>query len=155
GSWGRTFGTFEPEREEPAYGLVQPLRSFNPVRAQVQGFLDIARLALGARGVDRLRAVFEEPAWRPGGALEVPEVTRATARKYDPRPSPGLVAYLSANLVLAVIGTTALLFTEFTLDPPRQGALAAVLLLTLLGFGALLERRRWAVPLELARLLLA
>jgi hypothetical protein len=153
--WDRLFGTFEAEREEPVYGLVKPLRSFNPIRAQLQGFLDVARLALAARGADRVRAVFKDPAWRPGGPLEAPEVTRATARKYDPRPSPGLVAYLSANLVLAVIGTTALLFTEFTLDFPRQAALASLLLLTLLGFGGLLERRRWAVPVELARLVLA
>ena len=153
--WDRMFGTFEPEREEPVYGLTKPLRSFNPIRAQVQGFLDIAKLAAGARGLDRLRAVWKGPAWRPGGALEVPEVTRATVRKYDPRPSRALVAYPAANLVLAVIGTTALLFTELTLDLPRQAALAGLLLLTLLGFGALLERRRWAVPLELARLGLA
>src|SRR5712672_2067555 len=133
--WDRMFGTFEPEREEPVYGLVKPLRSFNPIRAQLQGFVDIATLALGARGADRARAVFKDPAWRPGGTLEPPQVTRATARKYDPRPSPGLVAYLSANLVLAVIGTTALLFTEFTLDLPRQAVLASLLILTLLGIG--------------------
>jgi sterol desaturase/sphingolipid hydroxylase (fatty acid hydroxylase superfamily) len=153
--WDRMFGTFEPEREEPVYGLVKPLRSFNPIRAQLQGFVDIATLSAGARGGDRVRAVFEDPAWRPGGPLEAPEVTRATARKYDPRPSPGVFAYLSANLMVAVIGTTALLFTEFTLDLPRQAALAFLLLLTLLGFGGLVERRRWAVPLELARLVLA
>src|SRR4051794_12900109 len=52
--WDRMFGTFEREREEPVYGLVKPLRSFNPIRAQLQGFVDIARLAAGARGVDRL-----------------------------------------------------------------------------------------------------
>jgi len=153
--WDRMFGTFEPEREEPVYGLVKPLRSFNPIRAQLQGFVDIAKLAAGARGVDRLHAIFKDPAWRPGGPLEIPEVTRASVCKYDPRPSRGLVAYLAANLVLAVIGTTALLFTQFTLDFPRQAALAALLLLTLLGFGALLERRRWAVPFEIARLLFA
>jgi len=153
--WDRLFGTFEPEREEPVYGLVKPLRSFNPIRAQVQAFADLAKLALSARGGDRLRALVEDPAWHPGGALEPPEVTRAAARKYDPRPSRGFMAYLAANLVLAVIGTTALLFTQFTLDLPRQGALAFLLLLTLLSFGGILERRRWAVPLELARIVLA
>jgi hypothetical protein len=153
--WDRLFGTFEDEREEPVYGLVKPLRSFNPIRAQVQAFADLAKLCFSSRGRDRFRALVADPAWRPGGALAPPEVTRASVRKYDPRPSRGLVAYLSANLVLAVVGTTALLFTQFTLDLPRQAALAFLLLLTLLAFGGILERRRWAVPLELGRLVLA
>ena len=38
---------------------------------------------------------------------------------------------------------------------PRQIALAALVLLTLLGFGGLMERRRWAPALELGRLGLA
>jgi hypothetical protein len=150
--WDRLFGTFEPEREEPVYGLVKPLRSFNPIRAQVQPFADLAKLVSGLRSGDRLRALVADPAWRPGGALDTPEVTGAAMRKYDPAPSRGVIAYLAANLVLAVIGTTALLFTQFTLDLPRQAALAFLLLLTLLSFGGFLERRRWAVPVELARL---
>src|SRR3954468_23404231 len=150
--WDRLFGTFEPEREEPVYGLVKPLRSFNPIRAQLQPFADLAKLVHRSRGGDRLRALLKNPAWRSDGAIEPREVSRAAMRKYDPAPSRGVIAYLAANLLLAVIGTTALLFTQFTLDLPRQAALASLLLLTLLSFGGLLERRRWAFPVELGRL---
>ncbi|MFL5370328.1 MAG: sterol desaturase family protein [Myxococcales bacterium] len=150
--WDRLFGTFEPEREEPVYGLVKPLRSFNPIRAQLQPFADLAKLVHRSRGGDRLRALLENPAWRSDGAVEPREVSRAAMRKYDPAPSRGVIAYLAANLLLAVIGTTALLFTQFTLGLPRQAALAFLLLLTLLSFGGFLERRRWAFPVELARL---
>ena len=153
--WDRLFGTLEPEGEPPVFGLCKPLRSFNPIRAQLQPFADLGKLFASSRGRDRVRALVADPAWRPQGALAPPEVTRASVRKYDPRPSRGLVAYLAANLVLAVAGTTALLFTQFTLDIPRQAVLAFLLLFTLLAFGAILERRRWAVPLELARLVLA
>jgi len=56
--------------------------------------------------------------------------------------------------VLAIAGTAYLLFAEFTLPLPLQIALAALVLLTLLGWGGLMERRRWAPAVELGRLAL-
>jgi hypothetical protein len=81
-------------------------------------------------------------------------VTRAAQRKHDPRIPAGLVGYVAANLMAAIAGTTYLLFTELTLPLPLQLALAALVLLTLLGWGGLMERRRWAPAVELGRLAL-
>jgi hypothetical protein len=114
------------------------------------------RASREARGLDRLRAWLKGPDWRPGGLrIEAPEVTRATQRKHDPGIQPSLVAYLAANLFLAIAGTTYLLFTELTLPLRFQIALAALVLFTLLGWGGLMERRRWAPLVELGRLALA
>jgi hypothetical protein len=86
--------------------------------------------------------------------IQAPEVTRAAQRKHDARIPAGLTAYVAANLLLAIAGTTYLLFTEFTLPLPLQIALAALVLLTMLGWGGLMERRRWAPAVELGRLAL-
>src|SRR5262249_52456132 len=95
------------------------------------------------------------PDWKPGGLrIEAPDVTRAAQRKHNPALPPGLAAYVAANLVLAIAGTTFLLFTEFTLSLPLQLALAGFVLLTMLGWGGLMERRRWAPVVELGRLAL-
>jgi len=154
--WDRLFGTFQEEREQPVFGLVKPLASFNPIWAQVQAWVALWRASREARGLDRLRAWLKGPDWRPGGLrIEAPEVTRATQRKHDPGIQPSLVAYLAANLFLAIAGTTYLLFTELTLPLRFQIALAALLLFTLLGWGGLMERRRWAPLVELGRLALA
>jgi len=121
----------------------------------VQAWVALWRASREARGLDRLRAWLKRPDWRPGGLrIEAPEVTRAAQHKHDAAIPPGLVVYVAANLVLAIAGTTYLLFTEFTLPLPLQIALAALLLLTLLGWGGLMERRRWAPAVELGRLAL-
>ncbi|HWC73497.1 MAG TPA: sterol desaturase family protein [Gemmatimonadales bacterium] len=153
--WDRLFGTFEEEREQPVFGLVKPLSSFNPIYAQVQAWVALWHSSREARGWDRLRVWLKGPDWRPGGLrIEAPAVTRASQRKHDPRFSRRLTPYVALNLVLTIVGTTYLMFTEFTMSLPRQIALAALLLLTMLSWGALLEQRRWATPLELGRLAL-
>ena len=154
--WDRLFGTFQEEGEQPVFGLVKPLTSFNPLWAQVQAWAALWHASREARGLDRLRVWLKGPDWRPGGPrIEAPEVTRAAQRKHDPGIPAGLVAYVAVNLVAAIAGTTYLLFTQFTLPFPLQLALAALVLLTLLGWGGLMERRRWAPAVELGRLALA
>src|SRR6266849_5771702 len=154
--WDRLFGTFQEEREQTVFGLVKPLASFNPLWAQLQAWAALWRTSREARGMERLRVWWKGPDWKPGGVrIEAPEVTRSAQRKHDPAIPAGLVGYLAANLILAIAGTTWLLFTEFTLSVPLQIALASLVLLTLLGWGGLMERRRWAPAVELGRLALA
>ena len=47
--WDRLFGTFQEEREQPVFGLVKPLSSFNPIHAQVQAWAALWRSAREAR----------------------------------------------------------------------------------------------------------
>ena len=64
--WDRLFGTFEPERAPVVYGITRPLRSWNPIRANIHQFEEIWRLQKACRSVpDKLRAVFGHPRWKP------------------------------------------------------------------------------------------
>jgi alkylglycerol monooxygenase len=52
--WDRMFGTFQPEEEEPVYGLTKPLNSWNPLWANLHVWRDLCRDAwLAPRWVDK------------------------------------------------------------------------------------------------------
>ena len=151
--WDRLFGTYAEERERPAYGITKPLASFDPLFAQVHYWLELWRMARATpRWADKVRVWFAHPGWRPPG---VPGPARAPrAGKYDPRLGRAAGAYVAANLVAAVTGTFALLLFQGALGPAERAVAVVLVLLTVAGWGALLERRRWALHLEAARLAL-
>ncbi|MBL8514384.1 MAG: sterol desaturase family protein, partial [Betaproteobacteria bacterium] len=66
--WDRMFGTFVEERavEKIIYGVRKPLRSWNPLWANVQVYADLFRDARLAGNVgDALRVFVKHPGWRP------------------------------------------------------------------------------------------
>jgi len=154
--WDRLFGTFEAEAGEPVYGTVTPLRSWNPVWAN----LDVwAGLVAAARRTGRLRDAVQlflrPPEWRPadlGGPVVIPAADRATQDRYDTAVPPLLKGYVVFGFVAVVGGLAALLVAGAPDDLSRRGALATLIVATTAGWGGLMERRRWAVPLEALRL---
>ena len=146
--WDQLFGTYEEEREQPVYGLVKPLQSFDSMWAQVCHFAALGSRSRALSGLDRARVWLKGPAW---GHPPAPEVTRAAQQKHEAALTRRQSAWLAVNLVIAIAGTTALLFFQASLPGVQRAALAAFLLLTLAGWGALLEKKRWVVPLELVR----
>jgi sterol desaturase/sphingolipid hydroxylase (fatty acid hydroxylase superfamily) len=136
--WDRLFGTFVDEREQPVYGLVKPLKSFDPIRAQVRHFVDIARRAVALRGVDRVRAVLRGPEW---GYPAAPEITRAEQQKHAVRLTARETAWLAFTLVVAIVATFLLLWFQSSLPLWKRAALGAFVLLLIASFGFLLDRR--------------
>ena len=136
--WDRIFGTFEPEKEQPVYGLVKPLGSFDPLRAQVQHFFVMARRMREYAGFDRVRVFLKGPEW---GYPPAPGITRAEQRKHAVVLSGRETVFLAVTLVLAVMGTTALLWFQNVLSWPHKLAFAALLLALIAVWGLLLDRR--------------
>lgn len=78
--WDRLFGTFEPERETPDYGLTTNLETFHPVRIAFHEWVAIARDVAKARSLRAaLGYVLGPPGWRPDGRGETSAVLRARA----------------------------------------------------------------------------
>jgi alkylglycerol monooxygenase len=154
--WDRMFGSFKEEQDEPVYGITRPLRSWNPVWANLHVWADLFRKARRtSRPGDRLRLFLSPPGWQPadlGGFEPPPEVDRETYQKYRTPLPRGLALYAVAQFVLVLLGTTWLLFRqgEMTLPLRALGALAAVA--SLVTVGGLFERKAWAAGLEWARL---
>ncbi len=154
--WDRWFGTFQIEEEEPVYGITTPLRSWNPLWANVHVFVRIARDAWRARRWrDRLRIVFGRPGWRPPelGEVERPrEVSAATFEKYDPPVPAPLAWYAFAQFVTALVAAFLLLGRADTIPVATAAVPAFFIALALAGVGGVFERARWARALETARL---
>jgi sterol desaturase/sphingolipid hydroxylase (fatty acid hydroxylase superfamily) len=71
--WDRLFGTFEPEVEPVVYGITKPLRSFNPLWAQVH---ELGELGRRARRGGRARCA---GGWGPGWRRRSARAAEATA----------------------------------------------------------------------------
>ncbi|MEO8453265.1 MAG: sterol desaturase family protein, partial [Gemmatimonadota bacterium] len=154
--WDRLFGTFEPEVEEPVYGITKPLASWNPVWANVHVFAEIGRDARAAAGWrDRLQIVFGHPGWKPAslGPSSVPQpVSAATFLKFEPPVPASLRTYGFIQFVIALVAALALLARASTLPTGQVFAAVFYLTLTLGNIGAILEGRSWAAVSEVARL---
>jgi sterol desaturase/sphingolipid hydroxylase (fatty acid hydroxylase superfamily) len=154
--WDRLFGTFAPEKEAPVYGLVKPLRSFNPLWAQIEPLISLIGASFTApRPIDKLRIWFASPAWRPAGVAPYPGVADGSyvrRPKYDPIAPRGVRVYVVVQLAFAVAATTLLMAHQEKASPALLAAGVAMVLLTLAAGAGLLERRDWAEPLEAGRL---
>jgi alkylglycerol monooxygenase len=155
--WDRMFGTFHVEEEEPVYGTVKPVASWNPLWANIAVWTELwRRCASAPRLLDKVRGWFMPPEWRPrelGGNVVIPETSRATQRKYDAAGTRGARIYVLSNMALLVVATIALLVAR--VGELRLALACGLIVLTLVVWGGLLERRRWAVGLEIARVALA
>jgi alkylglycerol monooxygenase len=155
--WDRLFRTFEPEVERPVYGTTKPLRSLNPLWANLQPLLDVVRLARSApdwRGF--FYAFVAPPGWRPGGLVppaDPDELRERAAHPFDVPASPALATYIAVQAVLAVPATMALLIHSASAPPAVVLAGVALLTAGTVAWAGLFERRPWAWPLELARVI--
>ncbi len=154
--WDKWFGTFTAERDEPVYGLTTPLRSWNPLWAQLHQYIDIARkVRRAATWHDRWMYVFGSPGWRTaadGGPVVIPPVTRASVVAFDTMVPPALGHYALVHFVLTIPPALWLLSAADRLPAIQLGAGAFYVALALTNVGGVLEGRRWAFAAEQARL---
>ena len=154
--WDRLFGTYAPEEEEPVYGITKPLRSWNPIWAHLHYWAELIDLAWRARRPsDRIRVFLEPPGWRPeelGGPVAAPEVDRSAYRKWDVAVPRGVAAYTLVQFGLVLALSAVYLNLEARLSSGVLISGAALIVASLVAFGGLLERRRWAPYLEALRL---
>jgi alkylglycerol monooxygenase len=157
--WDRLFGTFQAEEEAPVYGITTPLRSWNPLWANVHVFVDIARdVRRAERWRDALGHAFGPPGWRPaaeGGPVAAPEVSADTAEAWDPPVPAGLAAYGFVQFVVALAGSFAYLLAVEAMPVAHAVAAGFYAMVSLAGIGGVFEGARWAGPLETARLTIA
>lgn len=146
----RLFGTWEPETEPCVYGTTRPLNSYNPLWAQVEGYVDLVRLSRRAPTfADAVKVWFASPAWRP--AWMGSYVARDVQQKYDPRASAPLGRYVLVNWLVVLGGVFVFLMWGGGLNAWAKGGVVALILLSLVTLPALVEGRRWARGLEVAR----
>ncbi|MFN3874572.1 MAG: sterol desaturase family protein [Flavobacteriales bacterium] len=156
--WDKLFGTFQREEEEPVYGITVPLRTWDPLRANLDQWGALIRLARQCRTwKDRLLVFLKPPGWRPGylgGSQGPKQRDRASHRKFETAATPAARAYTAAQFVLLLGLSIAFLLGQGELPGPMKAASALLIVHGLANLGALLEGRRWALWSEAARALL-
>ncbi len=155
--WDRLFGTFQPElaTERCVYGTRDPLRSWNPLWANLHTYAALVRDAVHAHSwADKLRVFVRRPGWRPADvAARFPKAEfRLPLAKFAPPLPRELGLYCLVQLIIVLgFGSRFL-----TLEPglSRLAALAwlAGLLASLWIIGGLAEGRAGYVRLEAGRL---
>jgi sterol desaturase/sphingolipid hydroxylase (fatty acid hydroxylase superfamily) len=153
--WDRLFGSFKGEEDEPVYGITKPLRSWNPLWANLHVWADLLDQARRtARVSDRVRLFLRPPGWRPadlGGYQAPPEVDRASYRKFATPLPRALTAYVSVQFLAALAGVNALLFAQERIGRATLAAGAVAAVASLVAVGGLFERKRWAFAFEHVR----
>ncbi len=154
--WDQLFGTLRTEVAPPVYGVSHPLRSFDPVWAQVQPLVALARAMRRAPSVrEAIRFALASPAWHPdwlGPVAPRRGVDPEALPKYDVQPGPARSWYVGAQLAVIIAVAFALLTWHAALSVPALVTAVAWVLLSLVAGAALLEGRRWAVRLEMLRM---
>ncbi len=143
--WDRLFGTYAAEQEEPVYGITTPLRSWNPVWANLQYWVELARKARRtARLADKLHLFVARPGWQPddlGGFQPAPEVDRATARRFEVPVPAAVRAYVLMQLAATLAFGSWFLFRRSEWTAPAQAAASLAVVASLVTLAGLLERR--------------
>jgi alkylglycerol monooxygenase len=108
--WDRLFGTFidEDDAEPVVYGTRTPLRSYDPLWANVEVYAALARDSWRTRDWrDKLRVWIKPPGWRPADVAASdpkPPFEMAARRKFDPQVPRAVQIYGFVQFVL-LIGT--------------------------------------------------
>jgi hypothetical protein len=91
----RIFGTYIPERDDVPirYGLVEPIRGYNPLAVEFVEWRKLARDLWGARSLREVWGyVFMPPGWRSDGQHQTTEALRQQAQRQTRGPAAATVA---------------------------------------------------------------
>jgi alkylglycerol monooxygenase len=144
--WDRLFGSFveEDDVEPIVYGTRKPLRSWNPITANLEVYAALARDSWRAASwADKLRVWFEPPGWRPADVAArwpLPAFELARVQRFDPPATPAALAAAVALFVVALNLTAWFLWNAHHLPLLQQLGLAAAVMAALWAVGVLSGR---------------
>ena len=156
--WDRCFGTFteELDHQPVVYGTRSPLHSFNPLRANLEVYQQLAHDSRHAASAwDKARIWFMPPGWRPAelqARMPRSPFEFNSRRRYDPGIPTATGIYVL--LQFAVVLGCAVHFLEIQRTVSGWPLLSylAFLTVSMVALGALLEGRQYGWFIELARL---
>ena len=66
-AWDHLFRTFEPEGQEPKYGLTKNINTYNPFKIEISGIRLLCKKMQSCNGLkSKLACLYKPPAWEPG-----------------------------------------------------------------------------------------
>ncbi len=155
--WDKMFGTFEPEKEEVCYGVLDHPNSFNPVKINFHHYQRLAKLSWDAPYYwDKIKLWFMPPGWMPRGLDNGPAkkkgMTLDEQVRYKATAFAGSVPYLSLMVALGLGYMLLVISPKSPLAGWERGVGSGLIWMMIIAWGGILESRRWAPYLEAARL---
>jgi alkylglycerol monooxygenase len=150
--WDRLFGTYAEEDEPCVYGITKPLASYNPAWAQLHYWVWLVKQTFALGGFDKLRVWLASPAWKPRGNVSMAPVDLALRNKYDVSLSNRARMYVRVQFTVLLVATGLLLLVKSSLSRQLLVVASVGIGFGLIALGGILESRKWAPPLEAARL---
>jgi sterol desaturase/sphingolipid hydroxylase (fatty acid hydroxylase superfamily) len=144
--WDRLFGSYAEEDDAVpcVYGTRGPLRSWNPVWANLHNYADMFRDSWHAADWgDKLRVWFKPPGWRPpdvAARWPKPPFEIDKLERYDPPMSRGAQVLAVLVFFALLAATTLLLWNAHTLSLGQQAGAAITVVVGLWLVGWLSER---------------
>jgi alkylglycerol monooxygenase len=151
--WDRMYRTFEPEGDEVLYGTRRPLRSWNPLWANIEPWVHLAKLssASGSLG-EKLYAWIAPPEWLPRDSSELEgKDGYMEQRGYNNNLGRPLHGYVLLHLAPVAALMMWMITYDLTLPKSVMAVCTVVIIWTAVGWAGMFEGRSWALPTELAR----
>lgn len=152
----RWFGTFQAEQEEVVYGVTVQPNSWNPLWLNLESWVALwHNLRRVPNWGDRWQMLWRSPGWVPPSANQPAALPFNPQRyhKYDTEVSLSLNYYVLLHYVVTLSAATVFLFSADAYALPFRLLAAALVIWAIMGCGAVLEQRRYALYTEPARLL--
>ncbi len=152
--WDRLFGTFKEEEERPTYGVTKPVRTWNPIKANLQPVYDMFTQVRRTPGwTDKLKMLVYKPGWQPDeeGGYQPAPVINSEDKKFNPSPMPRLFPYIVSQFVMLLVFTAYFLFSLEVLDAWMKGLFAFHIVLGVWLTGLILENASRWIDLEIIR----
>lgn len=155
--WDKMFGTFEPEQEKPEYGIISGFKSSNPYWAYFYYWSTLFKRARRTkRWENKIKLFLMPPAWESEDVPHlfhdktVGENEKLEKYKLDVPFRLGLYTFIN---VLFTMGT----FIYLLIQAKNQDILAnlqltAIIIISIISFGPLMERKLWALKVDIGRL---
>lgn len=150
--WDRLFGSYaeEDDTEPCVYGTRKPLRSWNPLWANLEVYWALAQDSWRTRAwADKLRVWVKPPGWRPDDVARShprPAFDIASVQRWQPAVARGALAAAAALFLVLLGATAAFLWHAHRLPLAEQAAGAAAIVAGLWLVGWLTTPRAAVTP---------
>lgn len=156
--WDRMFGTFEEEKEQPVYGLVHQLGTWDILWAQLHHLFVIIDDVSRARGIsNKIKIALAGPGWtlakdgRTWVAHELPAIDWKQP-KYDPYVPASVTWYVFAQFLVTIFFSTIFLKTAKYMSFNLSLFVTFYIVFCLEVYGLTFNRSQYSRHLEVARI---
>ncbi len=155
--WDKLFGTFcaEEDEKEIVYGLTKPLQSHSFLWQHFHFTLELLYSVKQAKGwKNKLRLFFGKPARISPDTRKIIEEKFHMRNTHEQPVEKKLNRYVVWQIAVTLVVLFAFILVERELPVLIQVLSAALILITLINCGAILEQRKWIFYLEYTRYVL-